>query len=277
MAVLGPLENNVRIVFTISFRVPAQYRKEDGDAIIIDTLPQGLFLYSGSDKLSSVSINNIVLTSGFEFGGASTAICTISSTVLSANSNILITLDTYIANKSLITENTDIVNSSVMSFKNAADNKYQSTVGSVNYQLTGIDDFRLDSPEEIYYGEGEESLNYMFTAPDSDDETTFYYIKIDLGNNFDFIFTDVVPMVYAYYGYFIPIETINVQPCEPNHQFYTLKIRHSKLYKNQDINIFLDVKTKNLEPDTRITIKGALSIGSTIGIKKTFNISVYSF
>ena len=277
MAALGPLENNVRIIFTISFRVPTQYKTEDGDAIIIDTLPDGLSLYNGSDKLSSVSINNIVLTSGFEFGGTSTAICTISNTVLSANSNILITLDTYIANKSLITANTDIINSSVMSFKNAADNKYQSTVGSVNFQLTGIDDIVLDSPEEIYYGEGEESLNYMFTAPDSDDETTCYYIRIDLGNNFDFIFTDIIPSISAYYGYFEPIKAINVQPCEPNHQFYTFKIRHSKLYKNQDINIFLDVKIKNLEPDTTITTKAALSFGSAIGIQKTFNISVYSF
>lgn len=280
--ILGPIENGVRLLFTISFTVPTNYIASDGNAVITDTLPNGLSLYLNNaplitDSNNSVKVNDVAVTTGITFSGTTTPVCTITAGNFAAGDNVLVTFDAKISDQNVITADTNITNSSLVSFSLADAGKYNSTGGSLDVQLTGTNNLNLLSPLAISVNllPTDEEFEYSFTAS-SNPGTFNYFITDDFGQNLDLKFNGTDPVVSAYYGG-NPANAITVTttPSTSGDQTYTFSFANDAAFLGQVITLKYTATTKNLlSTSVSLIDKLNYSIGGAIGVEKSFTVTI---
>lgn len=270
MIIIGPLSQGVRLLFTISFSVPSQYTTEVGNAIITDTLPTGLSLYTDTSTKNSVTIDGLPVSDGVSFSKAAVATCIINSSKLTADSEIVVTFDTIISSSGLA-RNTSIENKSALTF--SASSKFVSTGGTVVFQVTGIDDISYVSPDHAPFNHNSDiAIALEFTASLNTD-TYNYHIGSDFGNNmtFDKTLADAVTINYNKGGVISPVQRVTItDPASAGSNRYIINFPNDPDIESSVITVVIKAKTnyEAVAPES-ITYKYDLSIGGAIGEIKT--------
>lgn len=280
MAILGPLAENVRIQFTISLTVPANYAAGDGNLVITDTLPAGLTLYTGAGTMNGITKGGVALQpTEFAFAGTTEPTATITAT-LAAGDQIVATFDTYIAAPASITADTPTTNTSAVAFSTADPAKYSSTGGSAQFTVTNLltDSSLTADPASVTRTDGlPVNLTVTFQASANNGTGDPYNYFVDLGLDSYLAYTSGVT---AFYG-----DTAGAETTE----FTTdVDVTNAPVFKfpnivNTNVNLaskyiklVIPVTTQALTGTVITEIPGTyvVSIGGAVGVPKTFTIGI---
>lgn len=280
MAILGPLAENVRIQFTISLTVPANYVSGDGNLVITDTLPAGLALYTSTGTMNGVTKNGADLTTGVAFAGTTAPTVTIDAAQITAGDAIVAIFDTYIATPASITADTPTTNSSAVAFSTADPAKYSSTGGTAAFTVTNLatDSSLTADPASVTRTNGTAvtlSVTFQASANQGTGDPYNYFVDLGLGD-----YLAYTTGVTAFYGDTAGAEntefTADVDDtAAPTFKFGNIVGSDVNL-ASKFIKLVIPVTTQALDGTVITEIPGTydVSIGGAVGVPKTFTIGI---
>lgn len=270
MIIIGPLTMGVRLLFTISFTVPDQYTTAMGDAILTDSLPTGLSLYTETDSRNSVTINGVKVTDGITFTKSTVSTCIISAAKLTKSVPVVVTFDTIISSLGLARDK-DIENKSSLTF--SASSKFVSTGGSVKFQITGKDDIYYLSPDHAPFSTDTDIiLKLEFTAAANTGEYN-YHVSSDFGSNitFDKTASDALNITYENGETITPVQGITItDPTIAGSNLYVFNFPNAAGLESKVVTVVIKAKTNypSTAPEN-ITYKFDVTIGGAVEELKT--------
>lgn len=275
MAILGPLAVGTRIQFNINFTIPADYDATKGDAVITDTLPEGLSLYLNNgttitDDKNAVTVNSAPLTrdNGYTIAAVGqTVTITVAAASLTATQPLVATIDTVVT-AAAGTAETTLTNTAILAIGTA----YVSTAdATAEFTLTPLGNTPA-IPDAAPINRADDvpvtlPLSFQAAAPTATDNFN-YYVDIPyptyLAQN---------GTITAFYGDTAGNETtsITVTPTATGISFPSTGL------SGKFIKVNIPVKTQNVTGTTAVTlpeITGTydVSVGGVQGLSGTYTI-----